>query len=110
MARTIIPTFTMGDRLAKARSVAHISSSDMASELGVSRGTVYNYEADRTEPPVHVVKRWSEVTGVPVTWLIDADDDGTCFSHGVTQLEMFANSGRPENANDPRQPEGQRGS
>jgi len=88
----IIPTFTMGDRLAKARNVAHISSSDMANELGVSRGTVYNYEADRTEPPVHVVKRWSEVTGVPVTWLIDADggEDG-CFSHHIAQLELFAN-------------------
>jgi transcriptional regulator with XRE-family HTH domain len=72
----------------------------MASELGVSRGTVYNYEADRTEPPVHVVKHWSELTGVPVTWLIDADDDGgRCFAHGITQLELFANGLRlPQNA------------
>ena len=82
----------MGDRLAKARSVAHISSTDMAHDLGVSRGTVYNYEADRTEPPVHVVKRWSELTGVPVTWLIDADGGGTSFDRGITQLEFFANA------------------
>ena len=43
----IRPTFTLGDRLRKAREVAGLSIDDMADELGTSTKTVYSYEGDK---------------------------------------------------------------
>lgn len=72
---TRIPTWTIGDRLRKAREWADIESRDMAERLGVSRNTISNYEHDRTSPPVEVLKLWATETGVNILWLLDAEDE-----------------------------------
>jgi transcriptional regulator with XRE-family HTH domain len=82
MATTTIPTFTLGDRLAKARDTAGIKSQDMAKLLDVSRTTITNYESGRTVPTVTTVQRWSEITGVPASWIIDEPEEpvrSRCF-------------------------------
>jgi transcriptional regulator with XRE-family HTH domain len=89
MTTTTIPTFTLGDRLAKARDTAGIKSQEMAKLLDVSRTTVSNYESGRTVPTVTIVQRWSEITGVPASWIIEEPERNTqafsqsaCYGNG----------------------------
>jgi predicted transcriptional regulator len=95
MSDTMIPTWTIGDRMHKARRSSRIGSAEMADRIGATRATVSNYENGRTEPPIKVIQRWSEATGVPITWLIEGDDPeirNRCFSAEIDQLELFANN------------------
>ena len=69
--------WTTGNRLAKARTAAKVSSEGMASHLGVTRTTVSNYEHDRTRPTRAVLVVWSQVTGAPFEWLAGADQEVT---------------------------------
>ena len=61
--------WTLGDVLAKLRTLAGISTQEMADRLGVSRNTVGNYEHDRTHPNRATVEVWGTVTGAD--WLVD---------------------------------------
>ena len=70
-----IPAFTLGDRLAKARKHAGIGSEQMAGLLGVGRSSISNYEAGRTEPPLHIVLDWAKETNVPLSWIVGAEAD-----------------------------------
>lgn len=66
----MIPQFTVGDRLRKAREVTGLEQGEFAEALGVSRNTVGNYESGNTMrlKPI-VLKAWSLRTGVPLVWL-----------------------------------------
>ena len=66
-------TFTLGDRLRKAREVANISASEMAIHLGVHRNTISNFEHDHTEPKLVYLREWASVTGAPLEWLLGSD-------------------------------------
>lgn len=57
--------WTLGDRLYKSLRVSGLSNADLADELGVSRNTIGNYIADRTEPKDGQVKLWALRTGIP---------------------------------------------
>lgn len=63
------PTWTLGERLAKARTFAEMEPEDIAEALGKARTTIYNYEAGRTEPTYSTLVRWAEVCSVPMDWL-----------------------------------------
>lgn len=83
MPDTLTPTWTLGDRLRKARMVAGIGSEQMAAIVGVSRGTISNYENDHSDIPARALMKWSAETGVPVEWLMGSDDPeikSRCFS------------------------------
>src|SRR5690606_27177162 len=69
-AAGIIPVFTLGDRLRKARQVTGLEQEDFAAEIGVSRGTVRNYETGATTrvKPI-VLKAWALRSGVPLHWI-----------------------------------------
>ena len=66
-----VPTWTLGDRLRKAREFAGLEQGELADRIGISRGTVSNYELSRGQrPPKRLVLRaWAEITGVPLDWL-----------------------------------------
>ena len=66
----VIPQFTVGDRLRKARELTGLEQGPFAEQIGVSRNTVGNYESGHTTrvKPI-VLKAWSLRTGVPVEWL-----------------------------------------
>lgn len=64
-----IPSFTIGDRLRKARESTGRTTRDFAVLLGVSQSTIINAENDRTKTRRITLLMWSQVTGVPVTWL-----------------------------------------
>ena len=79
-----IPAFTVGDRLRKAREKTGLDQGEFAEEIGVSRGTVSNYEGDKTEGFKRpYVAAWAIRADVPVEWLLwgkvptdDGPEDG----------------------------------
>lgn len=75
MSDLITPTWTLGDRLAKAREHAGIGVQQMAELLGVSRTTITNYEHGHTPAGRAVVLAYASITGVASSWIDDNDDD-----------------------------------
>lgn len=65
---TRIPEFTVGDRLARARTTGGISVQQMAEALGVDRRTVGRYERSETVKRT-IIMAYALRTGVPVEWL-----------------------------------------
>lgn len=68
-----IPAFTIGDRLRKAREKTGLDQGPFADEIGVSRGTVSNYEGGRTTQE-HMKRAylmaWAMRADVPLEWLL----------------------------------------
>jgi len=67
------PTFTLSDRLRKARKSSGLGSNDMAELLETSRTTISNYESGRTEPTATTVARWADITDADLVWIIVGD-------------------------------------
>jgi len=65
----VIPEFTIGDRLRKARQLTGLEQAEFAAEVGISRGTVRNYELEAVKPRRPVLVAWAFRTGVPLAWL-----------------------------------------
>lgn len=87
------PTWTFGDRLAKARRLAGLTQAELALRLGVSRKTLVAWEHDATEPqkPLKVTATVAELAGVPQTWLIEGDAKNRCFLpvQGAAEPRLF---------------------
>ena len=65
-----IPEFTIHDRLRKAREITGLDQGPFAEEIGVSRGTVSNYESGAvTRLGKLQLRAWALRTGVPLEWL-----------------------------------------
>ena len=80
MAQTISPTWTIADRLRKARNHAGLSREEMAERVGVSERTVQNYESDEWHRRRPVLRLWAEASGVPLEWITDGDEGGSTHS------------------------------
>lgn len=65
----MIPEWTMGDRLRKAREAAGLEQQELAQKIGVARTTISNAEKGKVNPRQIVINSWSLATGVPVQWL-----------------------------------------
>lgn len=75
-----IPPITLATRLRLAREWRGIEQQDIADELGISRGSVSNYENGRTSPGKLVINGWAATCDVDVEWLKHGGaptDDGT---------------------------------
>lgn len=70
-----IPTFTRGERMAKAREDAGITQEEMAYLFGVSHSTIAKWEGNKAQPRdlMEVLGHWSAITLVPVPWLLDIE-------------------------------------
>lgn len=69
-AAGLIPRWTVGDRLRKARETAGLSQDELAAATGVSRRSISTYESATEAPKRPVLVSISLATGVPVAWLI----------------------------------------
>jgi transcriptional regulator with XRE-family HTH domain len=69
----VLPAWTLGDRLRKAREFAGLEQGELADRVGISRSTVSNYELGRgVRPPKWIVIRaWAHECGVPLDWLVE---------------------------------------
>ena len=93
------PTFTLSDRLRKARKSSGLGSSDMADLLKTSRTTISNYENGRTEPTATTVGRWAEITDADLVWLIvgdEADLRSRCNRESGVPIGVFYDSAQGE--------------
>lgn len=68
-----VPAWTLGDRLRKAREAAGLEQQEFADELGISRGTISNYEHDKTRVKRPYLVAWAMRTKVPVEWLLTGE-------------------------------------
>ncbi len=66
-----IPEWTLGDRLRKARESAGLEQTELASDIGISRRTVQNYERAKVRTRRPVLLAWAVRCGVPVEWLVN---------------------------------------
>ena len=76
MADTMIPTWTVADRIRKAREVAGLDQIELAERLYVARSTVSTWENNPTTIPHRLkIDKIAEVTGVPASWLLTGSAD-----------------------------------
>lgn len=68
-----LPTFTLLDRLRKAREHAGLTQAAFAEKVGVSTVTYSRYESGARNVPEEVVERAAEATGVPIEWFYQDD-------------------------------------
>ena len=71
VGQRIIPQFTVGDRLRKARELTGLDQGAFAREIDQSRQTVSNYETGATKPRLITLKAWALRTGVDLAWITD---------------------------------------
>lgn len=64
-----VPTWTLGDRMRKAREHAGLKQTELAAEIGIGRSSIINYESDRAQPPRPVLVAWALRCAVPYEWL-----------------------------------------
>ncbi|ATH95885.1 helix-turn-helix domain-containing protein [Dermabacter jinjuensis] len=69
----VIPQWSRGDRLRKAREVAGLDQATLAERIGSSRRTVSSAENGEREPRRAVVMAWAMATGVPFEWIENGD-------------------------------------
>lgn len=87
------PTWTVGDRLRKAREVAGYSQLDLAERVGIGRRSVTNYESGTQTPKRPVLVSWALATGVPLPWILTGIEsehgDGPGCGDVVTYFGAF---------------------
>ncbi|MGH3283231.1 MAG: helix-turn-helix domain-containing protein [Streptosporangiaceae bacterium] len=65
----VVPEWSVGDRLRKARLHAGLEQTELAAQIGISRASVVNYEHGHTRPPRPVLLSWALCTGTDLGWL-----------------------------------------
>ena len=85
-----IPTWTIGERLAKARHDAGLKQVELADAIGIARSSVANYEGGTTKPRRIVINAWSDVTHVPVEWLLEGVEPSGSPEHVTAEYQRAA--------------------
>ncbi|AOD20237.1 hypothetical protein IM25_00120 [Rhodococcus sp. p52] len=72
MTTAIIPAWSLGDRIRKARGVVGMDQRQFAEALGVKAGTLAGWEADNSRPRdvVAIAQKIEGITAVPATWIL----------------------------------------
>ena len=86
---TIAPSWTLGDRLAKARHFAGMNQTELAEALGIGRASITRYEDDRHTPSRAVMIAWASVTNVPLAWLESGRTLGDDHSTWIDAIPDF---------------------
>ena len=64
-----IPSFTVADRLRKAREVTGLDQAEFADRAGLSRTGVSKAERGESAPRRSTLKLWALASGVPLLWI-----------------------------------------
>lgn len=67
------PEWTIADRLRKARELTGMKQNEFADEIGISRGTVSNYERGLGPFKRPYLLAWALGAGVPLEWLTNTE-------------------------------------
>jgi transcriptional regulator with XRE-family HTH domain len=75
MNSSVVPQWTLADRLRKAREAAHLDQKDIAEALGVTQAAVSRWECGgKPRNVLAVVSAWAEATNVDQLWLLGFTD------------------------------------
>lgn len=66
----LVPQWTLGDRLRKARVAAGLSQVELGEQISVSRRQIIDYENDKKTPSRGHLLLWQMMTRVPAVWLV----------------------------------------
>lgn len=69
MQTAIVPSFTLADRLRKAREITGLDQGDFADRAEIARTTVVNYERGHRAPRRIYLRAWADAAGVDFEWL-----------------------------------------
>jgi transcriptional regulator with XRE-family HTH domain len=69
----VVPQWTVGDRIAKARHHARLTLRELAEPLSVTHATVSNWERDISPPRPIFLREIARLTGVDADWLENGD-------------------------------------
>lgn len=83
-------------RLRVSRLLAELEQDEMAAAIGVSRGTVSNWERGRSEPGATYFVRWARVTGVTLEWLAESVNAETAPTEVEAVSSLSQHSVRPK--------------
>jgi DNA-binding XRE family transcriptional regulator len=86
---THTPTWTIGDRMRKARVTAGIDTDEMANDIGRTRRTISNYESDSTTAPLLVLRQYAVRCGVPLDWLTGADTEANIIGYPLLPVDRL---------------------
>jgi transcriptional regulator with XRE-family HTH domain len=64
-----VPSFTVADRLRKAREVTGMDQAEFAEHAGLSRTGVSKAERGESTPRRSTLKLWALASGVPLYWI-----------------------------------------
>lgn len=64
-----LPTWTLADRLIKAREHAGLTQDELATRLGRGKRSIVRYESGTKQPSRPIVIAWAHQTAVPLWWL-----------------------------------------
>lgn len=92
---TFTEHLTLGERLARARTFAEMSQTELAEKLGITRKSVFNYETDHRTPSFAIVCAWSAASGVPLAYFADAT-----IADGKTASNTWYRAGFPGSVTD----------
>jgi transcriptional regulator with XRE-family HTH domain len=67
----VTPTWTLSDRLRKARETRGITQGELAELTGISKRSIQNYEAAVSTPKRPQLLAWAMATGVSLAWLTE---------------------------------------
>ncbi len=72
----LYPTWSLGDRIRKARVVTGMNQETFAAAIGVTEGSLASWETDRAKPRdvVAVAKRIEVLSRIPAAWTLGVDD------------------------------------
>lgn len=92
----LLPEWSLGDRLRKARQSAGLSRSEMRSQLferGITAAlsTLSAWETDAARPGhgkdlLKVIAAWADITRVPTSWLLGIDVPAGGGSPGLDRM------------------------
>lgn len=85
-----VPEWTLGERLAKARSRAKVTKEEMGDILGIAPRTVLRYEADRSALRDGPLRLWAMRCNVPYEWLKSGQGPrGACAGSDVGPTNWY---------------------
>jgi transcriptional regulator with XRE-family HTH domain len=69
----VVPEWTIGDCMRKAREHAGLSQAELAHEISIGRTSVVRYETGLSTPSRPALLAWSFRTQVPYEWMCHGD-------------------------------------
>ena len=83
------PTWTLQDRIRKAREHAKFNQTALAEAIGVSKNSVNRWETGERNPSQKSIEAISQATGVSASWLNGQDDAALAPSNTTTPPERI---------------------